>query len=182
MHILTYKGYSPSYVRLEYGIYNAYVLPILMIPSLLISSLTTSLIPEISKNANNKLFIKKRLYQSIKLTFLISSIFYLLIFINPEIFLKLLYNTTKGTIYIRILSFVFVLYNLTGPITGVLNGLGLIKETFKIQLLSSIVKTILMVIFSFIFKGINGFIISEVIYFLVLFLYLVKLLKEKKLL
>ena len=62
--ILTFSlilvGYKNAFVLNEYGIYNAYVLPLLTIPSFFILALNTSLVPEISKNKHNKLLIIKR--------------------------------------------------------------------------------------------------------------------------
>ena len=182
MHVLSLNGYTPKFIRGEYGIYNAYSLSILLIPSFFITSLNTSLIPEISKNFKNTTFVKKRLLQSLSITFLISLTFNIIIFLFPGVFLKFLYNTSKGINYIKVLAPFFILYNLTGPMTSVLNGLGCIKEVFNISLISSILKTILIIILSFLLPSLSGFIISEIMSILVSFLLLYYFLKKKQLL
>ena len=182
MHILTYTGYTSKFIRDEYGIYNAYSLSLLLIPSFLITSLNTSLIPEVSKKSKNTAFVKKRLYESINITLLLSLVFNIVIFLFPKNFLKLLYATSKGAEYIKVLAPFFILFNLTGPMTAVLNGLGEVKKVFNISLISSITKTILMVIFSLLLPALSGFILSEIVSILLSFFLLFNRLKQKQLL
>ena len=66
---LTLVGYDNNYILNEYGIYNAYVLSLLTIPSFFVLALNTSLIPEISKYKDNKKHVKKRLKQSLIICF-----------------------------------------------------------------------------------------------------------------
>lgn len=182
MHVLSLNGYTPKFIRGEYGIYNAYSLSLLLIPSFFTTSLNTGLIPEISKNFKNTTFVKKRLSESLCITLIISFIFNIVLFLFPDVFLKLLYNTNKGANYIKVLAPFFILYNLTGPMTSVLNGLGNIKEVFNISLISSILKTVLMIILSFVLPSLSGFIISEIFSILASFFLLYYCLKKKKLL
>ena len=182
MHVLVNCGYTADLIRSEYGIYNAYALSILLLPSFALTSLNTSLIPEISKNYKNHHFVKKRLKESLGITLLFSLIFNIILFLFPNVFLKILYDTDKGVNYIKVLAPFFILYNLIGPMTSVLNGLGKIKEIFNISLISSITKTILMIILSFILPSLSGFITSEIVSILISFGLLLYVLKEKKLL
>ncbi len=172
MHILLSKGLSSSYIRSLYGIYNMYSLSILMMPSFIINTLSTSLTPEISKNYNNKKHIKRRLNQSLQFTLFISIIFYTVIFLYPEFFLKLLYDTSKGASYIRVLTPLFILYNLSNPLMGCLNGMGKTNTVFKVSFVCILVKTIIMVILLFIMPGINGLVVSEIVYIILNFILL----------
>ena len=64
-NILILNGYQASYIIKEYAIYNTYVIGLLIVPTFLLGALSTSLLPEISKNINNKPKVK-RIFKKIK--------------------------------------------------------------------------------------------------------------------
>lgn len=171
--ILTYTlklvGYSNSFIVGEYGIYNAYVLPLLVIPSFVVQAVSTALIPEISKAYQKKDIntIKKRLKQSLKLSLLLGLIANTLVFIFAEFLLKLVYNTTSGALYIRVLSLFFVIYNLEGPLSGALQALGQTKLAFKSTTLGVITRTLSILLISFLRVGIYGLVVGEILDILV---------------
>ena len=181
MHILVFKGLEPPHIRSLYGIFNMYSLSILMIPSFIINTISTSLTPEISKNYQNKSYIRRRLKQILQVTLFISLIFYIVIFLFPKVFLKVLYDTTKGITYIKVLTPFFILYNLTNPLISTLNGIGKTNIVFKVSLICILVKTIIMVIFLFVMPEINGLVVSEIIYIVLNFILLYSYLDRKKL-
>lgn len=162
---LMFFGYSNSFIASEYGIYNAYVLPLLMIPSFLVQAVSTALVPEISKaySKNDKYMIKRRLNQSLFITFSLSILTNLIVFLFPEYLLKLIYNTNKGISYIRFLAFAFAFYNLEGPLNSALSAVNKPKEAFKASSIGAIIKTVLMVILSPLKIGIYTLIIGEVL-------------------
>ena len=113
-YVLKLVGYSNAFIVEEYGIYNAYALPLLMIPSFIVQAISTALVPEISKSyqRGDKNSVKKRLKQSLVITLILGIITNTVVFLFPEILLKVVYDTTCGVTYIKILSFFFILYNL----------------------------------------------------------------------
>ena len=163
-NILLYVGYNKEYIIYEYGIINAYVIPLLLMSQFFTQNMSTSLIPEISSNykINNKLCIKR-----IKQVCLISSIIGLsstiLITIFPEFFLNLLYKTKEGTDYIKLLSPFMLLFYIQFPLATAINAIGNTKDIIKLTIISSIIKILTMIILSFLKIGMYSLILSTII-------------------
>lgn len=164
-YVLKYVGYSNYYIISEYGIYNAYVLPMLMIPSFIVQAVSTALIPEISKSYAKKdiRMVKKRIKESIILTLVLGIITNTFVFMYPEFLLSMIYKTSEGVSYIRILSFFFILYNLEGPLSSTLQALGKTKLAFRATTTGVIVKTISLSLFSLLNIGLYGLVIGEIL-------------------
>lgn len=175
---LTLSGYSNQFILNEYGSYNAYVLPLLTIPSFFILALNTSLIPEISKNRNNNKLIKKRLKQSIIFSFLLGLISNALVYIFTDDLLSIIFKTDKGIEYIRFLAPFFVFLYLEGPLSSTLQALNYAKYTMLVTVITTIIKLITLFILSLLHIGLYGLLISEIInIFLVIYLNSIKLKK-----
>ena len=158
-------GYPNTYFMEEYGIYNGYSLSLLMMPSFIISSLCTALIPEISKNyANNNIkLVKHRIKQSLFISLIFGIIITSIIFIFRDILLMLLYKTNLGSNYIKYLSVFFILYYLEAPLSSILQALNYSKYTFKTSSIGVIIKLILMFFLSFLRIGLYSLVIAEAI-------------------
>ncbi len=163
MHALTFAGYSSAYILGEYGVYNAYVIPILTMPSFFSMALNTTLIPEISKNYKNKSLVKKRILSSIGISFIIGLIFCLFTYFYSPLLLDVIYNTDKGIDYIKLLSIFFPLFYVEGPLVSALQGLNLSKYTMNVTLVTCIIKLILIFVLSLFSIGIYSLIIAEII-------------------
>lgn len=172
-NLLLFSGYNNSYILSEYGAYNAYSLALLTMPSFFIGAIATSLLPEISKfNGNNNLkMVKRRIHQSIIFSLIIGIFFSLLIFIFRDKLLFSLYNTTKGSDYIKVLAPFFLLFYLEGVLTSSLQALGYAKVTMNITLYGVIIKLFIMAILSLCHIGIYSLVIAEIIniFFVVFF-------------
>lgn len=162
-NILIFSGYSYSFISGEYGIYNAYVIPILTIPSFFITALSTAIIPEISKYNNNKSMLKRRLKQSLGISLLIGFVSNLFIMLFPEFILKTIYNTNSGIDYIKFLAPFFILFYIEAPLISMLQGLNEAKYSMKVTFFGIILKLFCMSIISLFKVGIYGLIISEII-------------------
>lgn len=162
-NILLFVGYSTKFILSEYAIYNAYVIPLLTMPSFISLALNTTLIPEISKNYQNKTRVKNILTKCLKISFIIGIIFNILLFLKGDLFLNLIYNTNKGIDYLQVLSIFFPLFYLEGPLISALQGLNLSKFTMQVTLKGCILKNICIIILSLFSIGIYGLIISEII-------------------
>ncbi len=160
-----YLGYDSSYFTLEYGIYNAYSLSLLMMPSFVIASLCTALIPEISKNYNNNNIkqVKLRIKQSLFISLLFGIITTSIIFIYRDNLLMLLYKTNLGSNYIKYLSIFFILYYLEAPLSSILQALNYSKYTFKTSSIGVLIKLILMFILTLFKIGLYSLLIAEAI-------------------
>lgn len=178
---LSLIGYKNNYIISEYGTYNAYVLPLLTIPSFFIIALNTSLIPEISKYKNSKKIIIKRLKQSIIFSLIIGLISNTIVYIYTEDLLNIIFKTSRGIEYIKFLAPFFIFLYLEGPLSSVLQALNHAKYTMKVTLITTIIKLTTLFIFSLMHIGIYGLLLSEIInIFLIITLYSIKLNKILK--
>lgn len=163
--VLKSVGYSNHFIVGEYGAYNAYVVPLLMMPSFIIQAVSTALVPEVSKSyeLRDGGNIRKRLKQSLLLSLLLGLISNTIVFLFPEVLLETIYGTTAGVEYIRIMAFFFVLYNLEGPLSSTLQALGHTDLAFRSATAGIVVKTISLTVFSFLKIGLYGLIIGEIL-------------------
>lgn len=163
--VLTSVGYSSKFIIREYGILNGYSLSLLLLPQFFTMSISTSLIPELSKYYVVKDFdmCKKRVKQIVSLSLLIGLVSTSLIFCIPEYFLKLIYNTTLGSNYIRILAPFFLLYFINTPINNALQAIDRSKEAMNTTIISSVIKLLIIGVLSYLKIGIYGLIISIIV-------------------
>lgn len=163
MNALLFAGYTSKFIIGEYGVYNAYVIPILTMPSFFSTALNTTLIPEISKNYRDKALVKKRILSSIGISFLIGLIFCIFTYFQAPFLLNIIYNTDKGIDYIKLLSIFFPLFYVEGPLVSALQGLNLSKYTMNVTLITCIIKLLVIALLSLFSIGIYSLIISEII-------------------
>ena len=175
---LSMVGYSNKFILTEYGIYNAYVLALLTIPSFFILALNTALVPEISKYRHDKKIVKRRLKQSILFSFLIGVVSNAIVYIFTDKLLLLIFNTTSGINYIKFLAPFFVFLYLEGPLASTLQALNYAKYTMSVTTITTIIKLITLFLFSLLKIGLYGLLISEIInIFLILYLNTKKIIK-----
>lgn len=162
-NILVFIGYSKNFIQGEYGVYNAYVIPILTMPAFISLAINTTLIPEVSKNYNNKSYIKSTLKKCMIISLIIGVLYCVFLYLRSDILLKVLYDTNKGVDYIKLLAIFFPLFYIEGPLSSVLQGLNLSKYTMQTTLIGCLIKIISLTILSFLSIGIYGLVISEII-------------------
>lgn len=160
---LTLVGYDNNFILTEYGIYNAYVLSLLTIPSFFVLALNTSLVPEISKYKDNKKHVKKRLKQSLIISFLIGLISNTFVYIFTDKLLLIIFKTTNGIEYIKFLCPFFVFLYLEGPLASTLQALNYAKYTMTVTIVTTIIKLLTLFLFSLLHIGLYGLLISEII-------------------
>jgi len=178
---LTLIGYTNSFVLNEYGIYNAYVLPLLTIPSFFVLALNTALVPEISKYTYDKKMVKRRLKQSIIVSLVIGLISNIFVFIFTNNLLDIVFNTNKGINYIRFLAPFFIFLYIEGPLASTLQALNYSKYTMIVTIITTLIKMITLFLFSILHIGLYGLLISEIInIFLVVYLNSIKIKKVLK--
>lgn len=180
-NLMLFSGYTSTFIIKEYGIYNAYSLPLLLVPSFFITSINTALVPEISKYhaKNNNYMVKKRLKQGLFYSFLIGLIFTIILFIFAKNILQILYNTTSGLIYFKVLAPFFLLFYLEGPLISVLQALNKAATSMKITIYGVIIKIITLSIFSLCHIGLYGLVISEITNIIFVVLYNFKEVKKE---
>ena len=112
INVLSLVGYPSDFIIREYGIINGYSLALLLIPQFFTMSISTSLIPELSKNysENNISKCKSRILQITGLSLAIGAFSTGIIFVIPEYLLNIIYKTNLGVNYIKVLAPFFLLY------------------------------------------------------------------------
>ena len=165
-NMLLYVGYTNNYIVYEYGIVNAYALSTLLIPEFFTQNMSTSLVPELSKNYKNKNIdlCKKRIKQIVALSILIGGISTIIITIFPNFFLNILYKTNEGVDYIRLLSPFTLLFYIENPLVNSLQALGKTKQIFNITIKTSIIRIISIIMFSLSKIGMYALILSIIVY------------------
>lgn len=161
---LKYSGYTNEFITMEYGIINGYVYPLLLMPSFFTLAISNALLPVISNSyANNrKKYARTKLKQAIFFSLLIGIPCTLIFMFIPDIPLKLIYNTNQGLKYISFISPFFLLHYIQAPLTSCMQAMGKAKEAMFGTLAGSIIKTILLIIFSLTKIGLWGLVISSI--------------------
>lgn len=129
---LTTIGYTSSQALSLYGIAVGMTLPLIYVPTTIIGSLSTALIPDISKAVaqNDFSHIEKRISSSISFALLISAIFVpVFLGMGEQIGLFLYDNILSGTL-LQSASWVLIPIGLTNISSALLNSLGYENKSF----------------------------------------------------
>jgi len=175
--ILTYfllkSGYASSYVVSEYGIITGYAMPILMLPSFFTLAISQALIPIVSKaySNGNKDYTKKKIRQGILFSLIIGIPSTILFILIPDVFLKLVYNTTEGVNYIKFMAPIFLLHYVQAPLSSSLQAMGKAKNSMFGTILGVTTKLITLIIGCNLKIGLWGLILSTCINIIVVTMY-----------
>lgn len=155
-------GYANTYIVKEYGILNGYVMPLLLLPSFFTLAISQALIPIVSKSYsdNNIIYVKKKIKQSILFSSLIGIPATIIFILIPEIPLKLIYNTTSGSTYMKYMAPICLLYYFQAPLSSSLQAMGKAKDSLKGTIIGVSVKLIILAIGCNLKIGLWGLVIS----------------------
>ena len=158
-------GYSNTYIIDNYGIINGYVLSILLLPSFFTLAISQALIPNISKAYINKQYkyVSTKIKQAIIFSLLIGIPFTIIIYLFPNNILNILYKTTLGSEYLKILSPFFLIYYIQAPLTATLQATMHAKEAFFDTLLGIIIRLSTLFILSTLKIGMWGLLIATLL-------------------
>lgn len=164
-NVLMYVGYSKDFIVYEYGVINAYAMSLLLMPQFFTQNMATSLVPELSKyySLGNNEMCKKRIKQIVLISCSIGGLSTLIITLFPTFFLNILYHTTLGLDYIRLLSPFTILFYIEYPLINALQALGKSKSAMKCTIISSIVRLISIASLSLLKIGMYSLILSIII-------------------
>ena len=139
-------GYQTTYITKEYGIISGYVLPMVMMPNFLSGAISNALLPAVTKSYANKKYkeTKRKLLLACNLSLIIGVIFTIILFIFPKECLKLLFNTTLGSNYLKITSIIFLISYILNPLSICMQAMDKSKELMKINIIAVIIKTSLL--------------------------------------
>ena len=155
-------GYSNSYITNEYGILSGYVMPLVLLPSFFTLAISQALLPIVSREyaKRNYKFVKAKIKQAIFISLLIGIPVTIFFIIKPAFLLNLIYHTTEGTNYIRILAPICLFQYIQSPLSFSLDAMGKSKDNFVATTLGVIARTFFLFLLSLLNIGLWGLIIS----------------------
>lgn len=164
--IMTYfllkSGYSNEFIINEYGIFNGYVMPLVLLPSFFTMAISQALIPVVSYNYSkgNYSYVKKKIIQSILFSLLIGIPATLIFFFVPQIPLSFIYNTNEGISYIKFMSIVCLLHYIQSPISSSLQAMGRASDSMMGTLFGMIIRTLVLIVCCNIHIGMWGIVFA----------------------
>ncbi|OON95006.1 MAG: polysaccharide biosynthesis protein [Candidatus Epulonipiscioides saccharophilum] len=131
-----------------FGVYSGMAMPLLLFPSMVTGSLSVALIPSISQ-AKAKANLDE-LQRTVSLSIQLSAIIGigaagLFLTLGEEIGM-LIYNMRDVGYVLKLLAMICPFFYLQGILNGVLNGLGLQRETFRGNIVASIICITLIIV------------------------------------
>ena len=167
------NGYPNTYIVNEYGILTGYVMPILLLPSFFTLAISQALIPIVSKaySDRNITYAKSKIKQSILFSMIIGIPTTIILFLVPEIPLKLIYNTTKGSLYMKFIAPICLLYYFQTPLSSSLQAMGKANDSLKGTIIGVTSKLIVLAIGSNLGIGLWGLVFATCINIIVVTIY-----------
>ncbi|MDQ0231510.1 stage V sporulation protein B [Metabacillus malikii] len=143
---LAIAGVATAVATKQYGGLTGYALPLLMLPSFITYSLSTSLVPAISEAmAQNKLkLVEHRLQQAIRLSIVSGGLACVVLYIFAEPLMIVMYGNSQSAIFVQVLAPFFIFHYFQGPLQAVLQALDLARAAMINSLIGSAVKTALI--------------------------------------
>ncbi|WHX99439.1 stage V sporulation protein B [Neobacillus sp. DY30] len=142
-HSLALAGVAAVAATKQYGSLTGFAMPLLLLPSFITYSLATSLVPAISEanSKNNHKLIEHRLQQALRFAFLTGGLSVIVLYVLADPLMELMYGSTKGSYFIRLMAPFFLFYYYQGPLQAVLQALNLARAAMINSLIGAVVKT-----------------------------------------
>lgn len=155
-------GYTNSFIINEYGVINGYVMQIVLLPSFFTLALSQAIIPSLSKAYEKRKYnyIKQKVRQAIFISLAIGIPFTIIFIIAPNFLLEILFNTNKGTSYIRVLAPICLLHYIQSILSSALQAIDKSKVLMTSTLVGTILRSISLFIFSRLKIGMYSLIIA----------------------
>lgn len=178
------SGLSCEKALADYGVVSGMALPLLMFPSVIITSVSSLLIPEFStfyaKNETKQ--INRISHKLLKITFIFSICVFGIFFTFPNELSSFMYEDPNVVYFLKILSPLIVLMYIDSIVDGMLKGLNQQVAVMKCNILDLFISTTLLYILLPIL-GIMGYVvvlyISELLNVIISVIQLVKISKVK---
>lgn len=141
---LAIAGVATSLATKQYGELTGYALPLLMLPSFITYSLSTSLVPAISEAAAQQqmILIEHRIQQAMRLSLVTGGLSVIVLYVFADPLMQLMYGTSEASIFVKVMAPFFLFYYFQGPLQAVLQGLDLAKAAMTNSLIGAVVKTV----------------------------------------
>jgi stage V sporulation protein B len=142
-HSLAIAGVAAVAATKQYGALTGFAMPLLMLPSFVTYSLATSLVPAISEanSKNDHQLIEHRLQQALRFAFITGGLSVIVLYVLANPLMELMYGSSKGSAFIRLMAPFFLFYYYQGPLQAVLQALNLARAAMINSLIGAVVKT-----------------------------------------
>lgn len=164
-NLLIKQGFTNDYIIREYGIINSYIIPLLSLPNFLCISISSALLPNItklySKNKYKEFDIK--LFKLSLLSLLIGLICIIIILIFPKFLLNFIYGINDGVNYLYLIGPFFMFSYLQPTFAAAIQAMNKTNKLFKISIITITLKFICLLTFIKKGFGINSLLYSMII-------------------
>ena len=149
---LSIIGFSTNDILIHYSAITAYGIPLITLCTFISTSIATVVMPNVSRSYAAKNFdeVNHYLKKALILSFVPSILVSILISSYSSEYMMLIYNTTTGSNYAKSFGLIFILYYIQMPLVGIMQAIGRSKYLFRLSLITSIIKLILIFSLSFI--------------------------------
>lgn len=158
INLMISAGYSSVISTSLYGLWGGVVQSLISLPTIIVSAITTSLVPSLSgmivKNDTNE--IKQKISFFIKLTWVLSIILFVIIFVFAEDILVFLYGDGLSKVVInelfyatkmlKLTSISIIYYSFLQTFTAILQTIGKSHVPFFAMLISVVIRTLFVYI------------------------------------
>lgn len=182
-YVLVKNGYSISYITLEYGIINSYIIPLLSMPTFFSTSIASALLPNITKAYSRKKYneFNNKLLKLIILSILIGFICLGIIMLFPYKILRIIYKINFGINYIYLIGPFFLILYMQPALSVAIQAMGKTNKLLYVSLTSTVSKYLVLFISGMLGFGINSLIFAIITGIIVTtLLVLIMVLKEIK--
>lgn len=164
-NVLLNDNYTIKYITLQYGIINSYIIPLLSMPTFFSSSISSALLPNLTKLYSNKKYnnFKFKLLSLLLISLFIGIVFIVLVLTFPKFILNLIYGISYGENYIKILAPFFILIFIQPTLSVTIQAIGKTNKLFFVTIISNILKYFSLYIFGILGFGILSLSIATII-------------------
>ncbi|MBT2636390.1 stage V sporulation protein B [Bacillus sp. ISL-39] len=158
-HSLAIAGVAAVAATKQYGALTGFAMPLLLLPSFITYSLSTSLVPAISEanSRKNMKVIEHLLQQSLRFSLLTGGLAIVVLYVLAEPLMTLMYGTSNGAQFIKLMAPFFLFYYFQGPLQAALQALDLARAAMINSLIGNLAKTaVIFLLASQPAFGING--------------------------
>ncbi|MFY2154829.1 stage V sporulation protein B [Cytobacillus firmus] len=156
---LALAGVAAVAATKQYGALTGFAMPLLMLPSFITYSLSTSLVPAISEanSQNNMRLIEYRLQQALRFAFITGGLAVVVLYVLSDQLMEVMYGSSSGSHFIKLMAPFFLFYYYQGPLQATLQALNLARAAMINSLIGAVVKTaVIFLLASQPAFGING--------------------------
>jgi len=141
-HSLAISGISTFVATKQYGALTGFAMPLLLLPSFITYALSTALVPAISEAyaLNHLKQVENRLQQAIKFALITGGLSSVVLYVLADPLMDVLYNSTNGSIFLKLMAPFFILYYMQGPLQAVLQALDLAKAAMINSIFGNVIK------------------------------------------